>query len=47
MCLDQVVIGTGEAISELLGGRCFHYLVFDTHMRGVGTGELEWGELHS
>ena len=46
MCLDQVVIGMGEMVGELLGSRCFHCLVFNTHMRGISTSELERGELH-
>ena len=45
MHLDQVVIGTGEAICELLGSRCFHCPVLNAHTWGVGTSELEGGEL--
>ena len=45
--LDQVVIGTEEAICEFLGSRSFHCLVFNAHPRGVSTSELEGRELCS
>ena len=43
--LYQVVIGIGEVISELLGGRCFHCPVFNAHMGGISVSELEGGKL--
>ena len=45
MCLDQVVVGMGKVICELLGSRCFHCPVFNAHARDVGLGKLERGEL--
>ena len=45
MHLDQVVVGTREAIHELFGGRCFHCPMLDAHARGVCVSELEGGEL--
>ena len=45
MHLDQVVIGMGKVIHELLGSRCFHCPVFDAHVRRVGVSELDREEL--
>ena len=45
MCFDQVVIGMGEVVSELLGSRYIHCLVCKAHMGCVGVSELERREL--
>ena len=42
---DQVVIGSREMVSEFLHRGGFHCPVFHTHVQGIGTGELERGEL--
>ena len=46
MCFDQVVIGVGEAICEVLGSWSFDSMVLHAHARGICVSELERGELH-
>ena len=45
MHLDQVVVGMGEVVSELLSSKCLHHSVLKAHLGCVGASQLERGEL--